>query len=126
MRDLVSNIGVVPAIAPGIQNAALDGAAIDLQGFNGVAFAINTNAVAGGGDFGVKLQESDDGAAFTDADDFAVLGSAPDTLEAASSYKLGYRGFKRFVRLSLTKAGGTSIGLGAVAILGHARERPVG
>ena len=50
--------------------------------------------------------------------------NAPATLAAASTYKLGYRGFKRYVRLALTKAGGTSIAAGAVAVLGHAQNRP--
>ena len=125
MRDLISNIAVVPAIAPAVQAAAADGAAIPLKGFDSLVFAINTGAIVGSGDFGVKVQESDDGTTFTDAAASAVLGTVPATLAAASSYKLGYRGFKPFVRLSLTKAGGTSIGLGVVAIKGHARTRPV-
>ncbi len=125
MRDLVSNISVIPAIAPAVQAAAADGAAIALKGFDSLVFAINTGAIVGAGDFGVKVQESDDGTTFTDAAASAVLGTVPATLAATSSYKLGYRGFKPFARLSLTKAGGTSIGLGAVAIKGHAHTRPV-
>ncbi|MCS0494335.1 hypothetical protein NVS89_04440 [Ancylobacter sp. MQZ15Z-1] len=125
MRDLVSNIGVVLALAPAVQAAAADGLAIPLKGFDSLAFAINTGAIVEDGDFGVKVQESEDGLAFTDADASAVLGSVPATLAEASSYKLGYIGFKPFARLAVTKAGGTSIALGAVAIKGHARERPV-
>lgn len=125
MRDLVSNIAVRPAIAPAVQAAAADGTAIDLLGFNHVAFAISTGAIAGSGDFGVKVQESDDGVAFTDADAAQVLGTVPATLAAASAYKLGYVGFKRHVRLSLVKAGGTSIALGAVAVLSDPAVAPV-
>lgn len=125
MRDLVHNIGIVPAIAPAVQAAAADGLAVDLKGFNSVAFAINTGAIVGAGDFGIKMQESDDGAAFTDAAASAVLGSVPATLAAASTYKLGYIGFKRYARLALTKAGGTSIALGAVAIKGDPVSAPV-
>ncbi|MDF2810581.1 MAG: hypothetical protein K0S56_1612 [Microvirga sp.] len=125
MRDLVSNIGVAQAIAPAVQGAAADGTAVDLLGFDRVAFVINTGAVAGSGDFGVKVQESDDGAAFTDAAASAVQGTVPATLAAASTYKLGYVGFKRYARLSLTKAGGTSIALGAVAIKADPANRPV-
>ena len=50
---------------------------------------------------------------------------SPATLAAYSTYRLGYIGNKRYVRLALTKAGGTSIAAGAVAILGGARDRPV-
>lgn len=125
MRDLVSNIGIVPAIAPAVQSAAADGIAVDLKGFNRVAFAINTGAIVGSGDFGIKVQESDDGSTFTDAAASAVLGTVPATLVAASAYKLGYIGFKRYARLAITKAGGTSIALGAVAIKGDPASAPV-
>lgn len=125
MRDLVSNIGIVPAIAPAVQSAAADGIAVDLKGFNRVAFAINTGAIVGSGDFGIKVQESDDGSTFTDAAASAVLGTVPATLVAASAYKLGYIGFKRYARLAITKAGGTSIALGAVAIKGDPVSAPV-
>ncbi len=127
MRDLYSNIGTVSALDPAVQAAAISGDAIDLMGFNRVAFAINTGAVVGAGDFGVKLQESDTTTSgdFTDVDVEQVVTNAPTTLAASSTYKLGYRGFKRYVRLSLTKAGGTSIAAGAVAILGDAASRPV-
>jgi len=117
MRDLVHNISAVPALAPAVQAAAADGVAIDLRGFNRVAFVVNTGAIVGAGDFGVKVQEGDDGVTFTDATAAVVQGSVPTTLAAASTYKLGYVGFKRFARLSLTKAGGTSLAIGAVAVL---------
>lgn len=125
MRDIISNISAVQALAPAVQTAAADGLAVDLKGFNRVAFVIATGAVAGSGDFSIKLQESDDGVAFTDAVASVVLGTVPATLEAASTYKLGYVGFKRYVRLALTKAGGTSIALGAVAVLADPAIRPV-
>jgi len=125
MRDLVHNIAAVPAIAPAVQSAAADGAAIDLKGFGRVAFVISTGAIVGSGDFGLKVQESDDGAAFSDAAASAVLGSVPATLAAASAYRLGYVGFKRYCRVSLTKAGGTSIALGAVAVLADPASAPV-
>ncbi|CAH1653507.1 Flagellar hook-associated protein flgK [Hyphomicrobiales bacterium] len=125
MRDLIHNIAALPAIAPAVQSAAVDGAAMDLKGFNRVAFVINTGAIAGSGDFGVKVQESDDGSAFTDAAASAVLGAVPATLAATTAYKLGYVGFKQYARLSLTKAGGTSIALSALAILGDPASAPV-
>lgn len=127
MRDLYSNIGVIQALVPAVKTAAGDGAAIDLLGVNRVAFVVNTGAVAGDGDFGVKVQESDTstGGDFTDAPADVVDSNAPATLAASSAYKLGYRGHKRFVRLALTKTGGTSIAAGAVAILGDAVSRPV-
>lgn len=127
MRDLYHNIAVRPAIAPAVQAAAADGAVVDLQGFSRVAFAVNTGAIVGSGDFGVKVQHSDTDQSgdFADAAAGVVDTNAPATLVAASAYRLGYRGSKRYVRLSLTKAGGTSIALGAVAILGDPASAPV-
>ncbi len=125
MRDLASNIGAVAALASAVQSAAVNGAAIDTLGFGSVAFILSTGAIVSDGDFGAKVQESDNGADFTDADAGFVDSTAPATLGATSVYKLGYRGHKRFVRLAITKAGGTSIAAGAIAILGDAAQRPV-
>ena len=118
MRDLYSNIAALPALAPAVQTAAAQGPAIDVKGAGRVAFVVNTGAVAGAGDFGVKLQESDTGTSgWADVAADQVDSSAPTTLAADSAYRLGYRGWKRFVRLSLTRAGGTSIAAGATAII---------
>lgn len=127
MRDLASNISVTLALAPAVKTGAGDGIAIDTRGFDSVAFIVNTGAIAGAGDFGVKVQESDTatGGDFTDAAAAVVSSNAPATMAAASTYKVGYTGFKRYVRLQLTTAGGTSIAAGAVAVLGHATQRPV-
>lgn len=127
MRDLYSNIGAVLALVPAVKTAAGEGPAIDAKGFGSVAFIVNTGAIVGAGDFGVKVQESDTTTSgdFTDAASAVVDTNAPATLAASSAYKLGYRGFKRYVRLALTTAGGTSIAAGAVAVLGQAQSRPV-
>ena len=126
-RDLSSNIGVAQAIVPAVKAAAADGITVDTKGFSSVAFIVNTGAIVSDGDFGVVVQESDTttGGDFTAAHADFVDSNAPATLVASSTYKLGYRGNRRYVRLQLTKAGGTSIALGAVAILGHADKTPV-
>ena len=118
MRDLYSHITALPALAPAVQTAASQGASIDTLGAGRMAFVVNTGAVAGDGDFGVKLQESDTGTnGWTDVAADQVDSTAPATLAANSSYRLGYRGWKRYVRLVTTKAGGTSIAAGAVAVI---------
>lgn len=126
MRDQYSNIGTVLALIPAVKSAADEGPAIDTHGFNSVVIAVTTGAIAGDGDFGLKIQESDQSSSgFADADTSVVDSNAPATLAASSAYKLGYRGFKRYVRLALTKADGTSIAAGAVAVLSDAQKRPV-
>jgi hypothetical protein len=127
MRDNVSNFGTVQTIAPAVQAATIKGAAVDRLGFESLAFVVNTGAIVGDGDFTAKVQESDtttDGD-FTDVAAGDLIGTLPASLAAASVVKVGYRGFKRYVRLVLMKNGGTSIAAGAVAVLGDAHQRPV-
>ncbi|ABN75396.1 hypothetical protein [Cereibacter sphaeroides] len=124
MRDMYSNIKAVAALAPAIQSAAANGATIDLLGVSAAAFVVNTGAIVSSGDFGVKLQESDDGTSWGDVAAGSVKSDAPATLEASKSYRLGYTGHKRYARVALTKAGGTSIAAGAVAIL-NPLDKPV-
>lgn len=127
MRDLASNIGAVLALSPAVQAATIKGNTIDTNGFESVAFLINTGAIVSAGDFTAKVQESDtttDGD-FTDAVAGDLVGSLPASLTADGSFKQGYIGHKRYARVVLTKNGGTSIAAGAVAVLGSPRIAPV-
>jgi hypothetical protein len=123
-KGLFHNLAVVAAINSASQAAAADGLEIDRKGSQGLMFIINTGAVTGAGDFGVKVQESDSsGSGYTDVDDEDIISGVPATLAATSAYQVEYIGKKRFVRLALTKAGGTSIQAGAVALIGHEHIR---
>lgn len=118
MRDLFSNITAFQALAPAVQAVAAQGPAIDLLGAGRVAFVMNTGAIAGSGDYGLTLQDSDTGTSgWAAVASDLMQTNAPATLAADSIYRLGYIGHKRYVRLSLTKAGGTSIAAGATAII---------
>lgn len=126
MRDISHNIGAVNALSPAVQAASVNGNAIDTKDFNSLAFIVNTGAIASAGDFSAKLQESDvSGSGYTDVAAGQFDSNAPATLAADATYKLGYRGNKRWARVVLTKAGGTSIAAGAMAILGHPAKAPV-
>lgn len=128
MRDIYHNFAVVPAMASSSKGAAVEGGAIDLAGFDSALIVVNTGAITGDGDFSFKLQESDAaGTGFTDVAPADVLGAAPETLGANGVYRVGYIGSKRkrYIRLAVTKEGGTSIHLGAIAILGHPSRAPV-
>lgn len=127
MRDLASNISPVLALSPAVQAATIKGAAIDLRGFNSAMLTVITGAIAGAGDFTAKLQESDtttDGD-FADVAAADLVGSLPASLTADGCFKLGYIGNKLFVRVVLTKNGGTSIAAGAMVAKGHASARPI-
>lgn len=127
MRDLSSNIKAVNALSPAVQSATIKGNAIDLLGFESAAMVVNTGAIVSAGDFSAKLQELDtttDGD-FVDVVSGDLVGSLPASLTADGSFRQGYIGHKRYIRLVLTKNGGTSIAAGAVAVLGNAHARPV-
>lgn len=128
MKDTFHDNKAVQAIAPAVLAANTNGVSIDLKGFDSALFVINTGAIDAAGDFTVKLQESDTGTSgWTDVDAADLLGSVPATLAANTAYRIGYIGSKRkrYVRAVATKAGGTSIAAGVVAILGHPNIAPV-
>ena len=127
MRDIANNIGAVQAVAPAVLTATNTSAAIDLLGFNSAAVIINTGAIAGSGNFTPKLQESDTTTSgdFTDVVAGDLVGTLPAALVAASVYKVGYIGNKRYVRTVLTLNSGTSIAAGAVIVKGNAASKPV-
>lgn len=129
MKDTYHDNKAVQALAPAVVAASANGVAVDLSGFDSALFVINTGAIVGAGDFGVKLQESDTtiDADFTDVAADDRLGVIPATLAANSAYRVGYIGSKRkrYVRVVVTKAGGTSIALSASAVLGHPATAPV-
>jgi len=126
-RDLHNNIGAALALSPAVQAATIKGNAVDLLGFDSAELMVNTGAIAGAGDFTAKLQESDtttDGD-FTDVAADDLLGTLPASLTADGTFRTGYIGGKRYVRVVLTKNAGTSIAAGAVVIKGNPRISPV-
>jgi hypothetical protein len=125
MRDIVHNIGVVQSIAPADLAASTNGASVDLLGFDSVAFVATTGVRTASGAFVLTLEESDDNATFTAVDAEHYQAPVAGNLAANSTAKVGYRGFKRYVRPVLTKGGGTSIFASVIAIKGNAAERPV-
>ena len=141
MFDTLHTTKFENAIAPVVvaDNTAQVGAWIDRLGFQSLTFAIQTGAIAtGGATFAVTMDEADaadqsDHAAVADADMISMLaGVAPKTAasftgaNANSTFKVGYIGLKRFVRLTITPASNAgNAALAAVAALGHAAVRPV-
>lgn len=125
-RDLKNNIKTVAAVAPAVLTATNTSAAIDTLGFESATVSILTGAIAGSGDFTPKLQHSDTttGGDFVDVPAADLIGSFVATLEAASVYRVGYKGAKRYVRTILTLNSGTSIAAAASVILGHPRNAP--
>lgn len=134
MRDLASNIAVRTVIAPAVisDNTAAVGAVIDRLGFNSLAYVITSGTLADAdATFTVLLEESDSsGSGFTAVADADLIGTEADASFTFANdgvvRKLGYRGHKRYTRLTITPAGNSgSAPLAAVAVLGHAVTLPV-
>lgn len=127
MKDLHSSMSPASTLAPAVYAATTKGTAVDLQGFGSAELVINAGAIVSDGLYDVKLQESDtttDGD-FTDVAAKDLLGALPDALEAASTYRQGYVGGKRYIRAVITKQSGTSVAASAVIVRGHPAVAPV-
>jgi hypothetical protein len=106
---------------------------IDMQGFQSLLFVIALGSIADSDATFAVLVEHGDESDLSDAasvPDIELLGT-----EAAAGFqfddddgvkKIGYRGYKRYVRLTITPSGNTSAALmSAVALLGHGSDNPV-
>lgn len=126
MKDIASNIGFAIALAPALYTNSDSGPAISLAGFESAAFIVVTGSSGVAGDFSVTIEEADEEEGdFTEVAADQIDGTLPETLAESTTYKFGYRGFKSWARLSITKNGGTSLAIGAVCIKGHPRNKPV-
>lgn len=109
-------------------NTTTAGIIIDTQGYESLEFIVFSGARTDGS-YLPLIEESDasDLSGSNAVDDEDLLGTeVAATIAAANTVKrIGYRGHKRYVRLSLVSSGVTSgATLGAVAVLGKAMVRP--
>lgn len=143
MRDLLSGIQVKRALSPVsvADNTAQVSQIIDRAGYGSVGFVIATGALPDADATFTVLVEHGDQANLSDAvaaPDSDLIGSDPASStapEAQASFtfaaddnvrKIGYRGTKRYVRLTITPANNASASLlSAIALLGHATYEPV-
>ena len=125
-KDLVSNYEIRRAISPVsvADNTPAVSQIIDMQGVSAMMFAILTGSVADADATFAVLIEEGDNAALSDA--AAVADADLVSTEALASFqfddddetrKIGYKGIKRYVRLTITPSGNASAALlAAVAI----------
>jgi len=115
-------------------NGTVNGTAIDLwsntvgdQVFRSALAVVQTGTITDG-THTVEVQESDDNSSFTAVADADLQGSEP-AIGAANDnvvYEIGYRGTKRYIRVTVVTSGATTGGtFGAVLILGIPRRLPV-
>ncbi len=134
MKDLFNNITVARAISPVSvsDNTAQVGVIIDRQGYNSLTFAIALGSLADAdATFAVTIDHGDnsalaDAAAVPAGDLLGTAALAGFTFaDDNATRKIGYRGAKRYVRLTITPSGNASAALiAAVALLSHPHAAP--
>jgi hypothetical protein len=136
MKDLMNNIHPVPAIIPALNtnsSAAIVSAIIDRLGFESLTFVIITGALTDADATFAVLVE--DGAAANLSDAAAVADEQLIGTEALAGFafgddtecrKIGYSGYKRYVRLTITPTGNGAgdAPIAAIALLGHGHATP--
>lgn len=116
LQKVALNLGTINS------DTTTNGAIIDTQGFEALEFVVQAGTVSAG-TFTPLIEESDSSDmsgsnAVADAD---LLGTEAEAALSASNTakRIGYRGSKRYVRLSLVSAGSANAVVGATAILGR-------
>lgn len=133
MKDLYSNLKAISgtAAAPA-DNTAIVSPIVDRRDYSSIAFLIVTGTLGdAGAEFTALLEESDDSGmsgatAVADADLHGTEALASFTQAADNAvYKLGYRGTKRYTRLTITPTNnGTAAPIGILAV-GEPKSYPV-
>ena len=135
MRDLHAVTKKMPVVAPQVatDDTPLVGDIIDRVDFDGLEFCIQSGTIADADATVAVLVEHGDDAALADAvevPDVELLGTEADASLAASDdgvvKSIGYGGFKRYVRLTLTPTNNTgNLPISALAVLGYPKLAPV-
>lgn len=109
-RDLYHHLGPVQSIAPGAKTATASGTGVDLRFYSSALVLLDVGAWTDG-THTLKIQESDDNSSYTDvaAEDlqgaFTAISGAG---HANAVQKVGYIGYKRYIRAHVTVAGATT------------------
>ncbi|SBT89382.1 hypothetical protein GA0115233_100929 [Streptomyces sp. DI166] len=111
-RDLKNNVSAVQSLAPAARTAAADGAAVDLANYGSATVIIDVGTAAGTNpSFTFEVQESDTTTSgdFTAVADADLDGTEPvvTTANDVAVYEIGYRGTKRYLRVTIETVGGT-------------------
>jgi hypothetical protein len=131
LKDNHNVIDVLRAISPVsvADNTAQVSQIIDLQGYTSLEFVILAGSLADADATFTSLVEHGDAANMSDAATPAaadLLGTAAEASFVFSDdnkvFKIGYKGAKRYVRLTITPANNASAALlAAVAVVGKAK-----
>lgn len=131
MRDAYSNVTVRACLPIATRTASASGAGVDRYaggaGFQDALVIVQTGAITDG-THAVDVQESDDNSTWASAAASALQGAEPSIgpTDDDKLFVIGYKGAKRYVRVSVTASGTTSGGVyGATVLLANPRVAPV-
>lgn len=129
MRDLMNNVNIKRVLSPVsvADTTAQVGQIIDRQGYDSLTYVIATGSIADADATFTVLLEEGDVSNLSDAADVADADLIGTEVLAAFQFdddnecrKLGYKGAKRYTRLTITPVANASAALlAAVAVLGH-------
>lgn len=140
MKDIHSDLAAVLAIAPAVLDADNTPAAIDLQGYGAaeVVIVVGVGGItfSGTNKIEFKLTHSDDDTTYAAVEQKDMLGVTVGTggiikaltsaHAAASVYRAGYKGNRRYLKLLADFSGthGTGTPLAAIVLKGHGGDKP--
>jgi hypothetical protein len=147
MHDIISHIGIAQCLMPQtIQSAALDSGSIDTQGAQALAVAVLVgdidDTLSSSARIDLKIEHADDDgsgapesfAACTAADVLTpqaqdmtggIFATVDSAAKAQSRHVVGYRGGKRFVKVTATPAGLSNGGaIAMVCLTGALNQMP--
>lgn len=140
MKDMHSKISVATLIGAATLSADNTPAAVDLDGFTAAEIVLNIGVggitFSGTNKIEFVLTHSDDDSTYTNVDDADMLGvsgisngiikSLTAAHAAAASYRFGYKGGKRYLKLLADFSGthGTGTPIAATVIKGEALVAP--
>ncbi len=116
IQNLGSKTEVLSLLPNDVVTATGTGSAVDLQGYEGdVAVLLDAEAGGAGVTYAVKLTESaTSGGSYTDVSGGAFTTTAANTASVQKIY-VNASNLKRYIKVSITVAGGT--GAGAVSVV---------
>lgn len=125
--DIKNHLAVASSLRPASQTAAVNGSGVDLAGYDAAAVLLDLGAIGGTTpSFTFEVQDSADNATFAAVSAANLDGGQPAAFTAGDSITtIGYRGIKRYVRVAITAATGTSPTLvcSATVVRGKGRVR---
>jgi len=126
-RQLSSRLSIEQSLTPAARTANTTGTGVDLAGFHSAAVYIITGAITDG-THTFEVQESDDNTTFTAVADSDLHGTEPavGATDDNKVYEIGYKGKKRYIRVSVTVTSATTGGVyGAFVVRGRPYSAPV-